>query len=208
VALGQNGEALHQAQTGPNKALLAKPTTAFSEVEVARGGRVSTNIIWREMSKMELPNIEEATLQLVPERLVRAFCVLPQRTDGDSITLYCPDDPRFLIEHQETLRFALNRAIDWTPIPRSLLETEIDKYFPGSKPEIWNCNVRFRFNCPRKWALLTLTKDPNKRHCSECDSLVHRCSNEHDARWLGKQGKCVALITQDGTEFLGEVDDT
>ncbi len=38
--------------------------------------------------------------------------------------------------------------------------------------------------------------------------LCTDCDNEHEAKWLGKQGKCVALITSDDSEFLGEVDDT
>jgi hypothetical protein len=160
------------------------------------------------MSQFDLPKIDETTLKLVPERLVRECCVLPQQDSGHSITLYRPDDSRFLIYHEEALRFVLNRQIEWIPVSRSLLESEIDRYFPDSKPEIWNCNVRFRFQCPQKWAALTPTDDPNQRHCMECDRMVYRCSNEHEARWLGRQGKCVALITTDDMEFLGEVEDT
>jgi hypothetical protein len=160
------------------------------------------------MNQSGLHKIEESTLQIVPEKIARAFCVLPQSIHGDSITLYCPDDPQFRIEHEQTIRFALNRLIVWIPVPRSVLELEIDRYYPGSKSEIWNCSIRFRFNCPQKWASLTPTRDPNQRSCSECDRLVYRCDNEHEAKWLGKQGKCVALIAPNDSEFLGEVDDT
>ena len=160
------------------------------------------------MNESDLPKIEESTLQMVPEKIARAFCVLPKAIHANSITLYCPDEAQFLIEHEETIRFALNRMIEWIPIPRCVLELEIDKYFPNSKAEIWNCNIRFRFNCPQRWSSLTPTRDPNQRSCSECDRIVYRCDNEHEARWLGKQGKCVALITSDDSEFLGEVEDT
>ena len=160
------------------------------------------------MNESDLPKIEESTLQKVPEKIARAFCVLPKAIHGNSIILYCPDDAQFRIEHEEMIRFALNRTIEWIPVPRNVLELEIDKYFPGSKAEIWNCSIRFRFNCPQKWASLTPTRVPNQRNCSECGRIVHRCDNEHEAKWLGKQGKCVALITSDDSEFLGEVDDT
>jgi hypothetical protein len=61
---------------------------------------------------------------------------------------------------------------------------------------------------PKKWASLAPTNDENKRSCSEYDRVVYRCNNEHEARWLGKQGKCVALLITDDTEYLGAVEDS
>jgi hypothetical protein len=160
------------------------------------------------MSESGLPRIEPATLQLVPEKIVRAFSVLPFCSDEGSITLYCPDEPAYPLENEESLRFALNRSIAWLPIPRKLLESEIDRYYPGTIPEIRNCNVRFRFNCPRTWTSLTPTQDQNQRKCEECDRIVYRCFTDTEANWLGKQGKCVALVTSDEDELLGEIDGT
>ncbi len=78
--------------------------------------------------------IEESTLQMVPEKIARTFCVLPQAVNANSITLYCPDDAQFRIEHEETIRFALNRTIEWIPVPRSVLDPTIEKYFRDQKP--------------------------------------------------------------------------
>jgi len=159
------------------------------------------------MNEPDLPKIEASTLELVPEKVIRAYCVLPKGIHGDTITLYCPDDDQFGMEQEETIRFALNRTIACVRVPRSVLETEIDSYFPGSMPEISNCNIRFRFNCPKKWASLTPTRDPNQRSCSECNRIVYRCDNEYEAKWLGRQGKCVDLVTPEEEYFLGEVED-
>ena len=63
------------------------------------------------MNESDLPKIEESTLQKVPEKIARAFCVLPKAIHGNSIILYCPDDAQFRIEHEEMIRFALNRTI-------------------------------------------------------------------------------------------------
>ena len=150
--------------------------------------------------------IDEETLQVVPERIVRLFSVLPLAFDSSSITLICPDEPDYLIKNEEEIRFSLNRILYFRPAPRKELESEIDRYFPNSKRDIQNCDVRFRFRCPLRWSMLSPTSSPDQRKCSECNRLVYRCHTKSEVEWHARQGRCVAFVSLHDSEFLGESD--
>lgn len=64
-------------------------------------------------------------LQLVPEPVVREYCVLPARADNGTITIFCPDDSRFGFEEQERLQFILNREVEWWPAHRDSIRQTI-----------------------------------------------------------------------------------
>lgn len=151
--------------------------------------------------------IDERTLKIVPERIVRLFSVLPLTFDASSVTLCCPDEPDYAIKNEEEIGFALNRNIFWRPFPRQELESEIDRYYPHSKPDIQNCDVRFRFRCPLRWSMLTPTNSHDERKCSECNRLVYRCHTRSEVEWNARQGRCVAFVSLHESEFLGEADD-
>lgn len=159
------------------------------------------------MDKHLPETIDEETLQMVPERFVRLFSVLPLSFDASSVTLCCPDEPDYAIKNEEEIRFALNRTILFRPVPRQELESEIDRYFPHSKRDIQNCDVRFRFRCPLRWSMLSPTSSPDQRKCSECNRLVYRCHTKSEVTWHGRLGHCVAFVSLHECEFLGESDD-
>ena len=63
-----------------------------------------------------------------------------------------------------------------------------------AKVDIENCNVRWRFQCPKRWDQLEPTRLPEVRFCSACRKDVFFCDSVELARRLGEErGHCVAL---------------
>src|SRR5262249_32601724 len=46
-----------------------------------------------------------------------------------------------------------------------------------SHPKLEACRMRFQFECPKQWALLTPTNDPKVRFCDACKKNVHYCDS-------------------------------
>ena len=154
-----------------------------------------------------LASIPEAVIELVPESVARELCVLPFRTDGTCLWVFCPVDPDFSARERGRLSLILNRQIEWVPVDASLLQQAIDeRYLPWHEATITSCPPRFRFQCPKSWSSLEPTVDPRVRHCSECQCDVHWCENDVVAQRLGRQGKCVALANREYVETLGIIE--
>lgn len=63
-----------------------------------------------------------------------------------------------------------------------------------AKVPIENCNVRWRFQCPKKWSELEETRSPEVRFCSACRKDVFFCDSVDKARRLAEEvGACVAI---------------
>lgn len=69
-------------------------------------------------------------------------------------------------------------------------------------PETFHCgqarsapslHVRFRFECPQNWDLLTETGDPSQRFCTVCAQTVHFADTVSKAEHLARQGACIAV---------------
>lgn len=149
--------------------------------------------------------IPDSILELVPEAIARGACVLPLREGPGSITLFCPDESWFRSKHEDRLRFVLARAIEWLPVPRSVVESAIDFYYCPTA-EVLNCPPAFRYRCPLVWRELETTENLQVRFCKECSELVFRCTTAEEASRLGREGKCVAYAVESEAELLGEVD--
>jgi hypothetical protein len=146
-------------------------------------------------------SIPEAVLELIPESVARDLCVLPFRSDGTCLWVFCPLDPDFSGREGDRLSFILNRPIDWVPVDPSLLQQAIkERYLPWREATITNCPLRLRFQCPKNWSSLEPTSDTRVRYCSECQHDVHWCENDVVAETLGRQGKCVALANRQYVE--------
>lgn len=59
---------------------------------------------------------------------------------------------------------------------------------------IQNCDLRFRFQCPKKWDALLPTSNPDVRGCEACARLVYFCKDEAQATEHAKQGHCIAVL--------------
>jgi hypothetical protein len=148
-----------------------------------------------------LASIPEAVIELVPESVVRALCVLPFHADGTCLWVFCPLDPDFSARESGHLSIVLNRQIEWVPVDASLLQQAIDeRYLLWHEATITNCPPQFRLRCPKNWSSLEPTVDPRIRNCSECQCDVHWCENDVVAQAFGRQGKCVALANRQYVE--------
>jgi uncharacterized protein (TIGR02996 family) len=63
-----------------------------------------------------------------------------------------------------------------------------------AKVPIENCNVRWRFQCPKKWSELEETRSPDVRFCTACRKDVTYCNSVEEARRIAEEvGACVAI---------------
>ncbi len=63
-----------------------------------------------------------------------------------------------------------------------------------AKVPIENCNVRWRFQCPKRWSELQDLGEPNARFCTACRQSVHYCETVEDARNIAEAvGFCVVI---------------
>lgn len=74
-----------------------------------------------------------------------------------------------------------------------------------SEKTIINCDIAFRFKCPKKWDRLAVTGKENIRYCNQCERNVYYCLTREDVRGHADAGECVAFETE-AEMFLGEPD--
>jgi hypothetical protein len=53
--------------------------------------------------------------------------------------------------------------------------------------------VRFTFRCPKTWASLAETADPNVRHCELCEEQVFHCATPAEVARRARLGQCVSV---------------
>lgn len=58
-------------------------------------------------------------------------------------------------------------------------------------PPIQNC--KFEFDCPREFAKLETTDDPNVRFCQHCSCHVYHCNTLRELAKHSQAGHCVSL---------------
>jgi uncharacterized protein (TIGR02996 family) len=61
------------------------------------------------------------------------------------------------------------------------------------RPPVENCEVQFKFRCPKQWQRLTATEDSQVRFCDACRKNVYYCGTVDEARAHARQGRCVAV---------------
>ncbi len=57
--------------------------------------------------------------------------------------------------------------------------------------EIRNC--KFSFKCPKEWASLKPTDQPDQRYCNECNQIVYFCKTGKQLMAAIKEDRCVAV---------------
>jgi len=62
-----------------------------------------------------------------------------------------------------------------------------------SRPALENCELRFKFECPRRWDQLTPTDDDGVRFCGACHKKVFYCPTIDVARLAALVGRCIAV---------------
>jgi len=61
------------------------------------------------------------------------------------------------------------------------------------RPPVENCEVRFKFRCPKQWQNLARTDDSQVRFCAGCRKNVYYCVTIAEARNHASRGHCVAV---------------
>lgn len=73
-----------------------------------------------------------------------------------------------------------------------------------------DCEIAWKFKCPKDWATMSPTADPLARHCQACDRQVVLCGDESQIKAAKQAGACVAIGRRnegEGVEMLlGEVE--
>lgn len=62
-----------------------------------------------------------------------------------------------------------------------------------ARAPIENCDLKFELQCPKQWAALQPTNDPERRFCNACSKYVHYAPSVDNARRLAVMGHCVAV---------------
>ncbi|HVF85638.1 MAG TPA: hypothetical protein VM821_06630 [Abditibacteriaceae bacterium] len=55
-----------------------------------------------------------------------------------------------------------------------------------------NCDIKFRFECPKLWQNLDDTQEPDVKFCDACQREVFLCSSDEETMEHAEQGHCIA----------------
>jgi uncharacterized protein (TIGR02996 family) len=61
------------------------------------------------------------------------------------------------------------------------------------RTRIENCEVRFEFQCPKRWEKLQVTDAERVRYCDSCHKNVYHCTSVEEAQEHADRGECVAV---------------
>ena len=148
--------------------------------------------------ELDILNVDAAAIQLVPESVAREHCVLPVALADGKAKLVLPTTADDLSDKTiEVLRFVLGRDFDYETAPRDQLCKIVDLLYLASYSEIQNCDVRFRFKCPKQWADLQPTADKLIRHCDTCNHDVYYCYSKEELNERAEKNQCVAFCDYD-----------
>ena len=153
-----------------------------------------------QMNQQELDmlNVDAAAIQLVPESVAREHCVLPVALAEGKLKLVLPTTVDDLSDKTiDILRFVLGRDFDYDTAPRDPLFRIVDLHYLASYSEIQNCDVHFRFKCPKQWADLKPIADKFIRHCDNCDHDVYYCYSKEELHERAEKNQCVAFCDCD-----------
>jgi hypothetical protein len=139
-----------------------------------------------------------------------AYRVVPAGRDEDGRVLMVVDGPLSDAERDD-LRFMFNghiREISTdTPTFERLRAFSRSRLGPrgngsGYHGEI-DCDVVWRYKCPKDWAKLAPTGDPWSRHCETCNRAVVMCSDQEQINAARRVGACVAITEYHDSERFG-----
>jgi hypothetical protein len=148
------------------------------------------------MNRQELEKLDvnAAAIHLVPESLAREHCILPAGLTNGKLKLVLPENvDGGLDELIRVLRSALGQDFDFDFATREALLEMINLHYLAIGAEIRNCEVRFRFECPRLWSNLQSTSNKLIRHCETCNQDVFYCHTKEELNERARKGQCVAI---------------
>jgi hypothetical protein len=138
--------------------------------------------------------IDPAAIGRVPESVARSCCVLPVAFQNGRLHLILPntvDDPGD--STLDRLNMVLESEFTYDTAPRDQLHRFVDLHHWAAYSEIENCDVHFRFKCPKQWADLQPTNDKLVRHCDVCEKDVFYCYTKDELQERASKNQCVAF---------------
>lgn len=144
--------------------------------------------------ELEKLDVNAAAIDLVPESVARKHCILPAGLTNGKLKLVLPENvDGGLDELIKALRSALGRDFDYDISTREAIFEMIELHYLATAAEIRNCDVRFRFKCPKQWSNLQPTSTKLIRHCETCNHDVFYCHTKEELNNRAKKGQCVAI---------------
>ncbi|WP_459557949.1 GspE/PulE/PilB domain-containing protein [Lacunimicrobium album] len=136
-------------------------------------------------------------LEKVPEAFAQKSTALLISCEANELQIVTyPRPDHELDELREALRFAIEMdvSIRFSFAEKYILDHTIERLYKTAAAIIENCDLKFQFRCPKRWLDLSPTDHETRRFCSVCQRAVYLCDNEYEAKTLGKEGKCIAVI--------------
>jgi hypothetical protein len=161
----------------------------------------------RILTPSELASIQLNSLAIeqVPEAVARSMCVLPAGFYGQELYLIVPIEFGLgNVAEFERLRFVLGVPFRWDFAEVEALRQVVNFFYSAVYAEIDNCEPRFRYQCPRQFALLIATDDPSRRYCDQCQKDVTFCRTNAEVNERAARGECIAIFDPElDSMFLG-----
>merc|ERR1712216_1090220 len=76
----------------------------------------------------------------------------------------------------------------------------------GLELPIEQCDVKFRYKCPKKWDELKASETPGTRCCEECKESVFLVTTHAEMDSHYRQRHCIAIQYEDEIEEMGEIE--
>lgn len=140
-------------------------------------------------------SIDLAVFDHFPESVAREECILPIGFRGERFRVVAgrrPDNE--LREALHKAAYITNLRLAYTLMESDQLKTLVDELYSFGSADISNCNVEFKFRCPRQWLQLCPTQRREVRFCDECNRSVYLCKDEAEAKDQTQLGRCVAVL--------------
>lgn len=147
------------------------------------------------MAAINLREISQTIIDLLPEPIARENDILPLTGDLERLTVAYPHNlpDSELPELRDKLRFILNRPVELIAFRREELHDAIAWHYRyGTIETCGGTRLRIEFRCPRQWSQLVPTDDATVRYCTECQEPVYLCANDDELVVHAQANHCVA----------------
>ena len=159
------------------------------------------------MATINLREISQTIIDLLPETIAREHVILPLTGDNERLTIAYPHDlpDSELPELRDKLRFILNCPVELIAMRREELQDAIDWHYRyGTIETCGGTRLRIYPHCPYEWSQLVPTEDATVRYCTACQEPVYFCATDEELTAHAAANHCVARETNINDLLLQE----
>lgn len=160
------------------------------------------------MATINLREISQYFINLLPETLAREHVILPLGAKRGCMSIAYPHDlpDSELPELHDKLRFVLNHTIELIAFRREELQDAIDWHYRyGTIETCGGTRLRIYPHCPYEWSQLVPTEDATVRYCTACQEPVYFCATDEELAAHAAANHCVARETNINDLWLQEI---